>query len=519
MIAYIGVINQEEQEDVKRTRVRMETIRSPAFFTSVVGAFVILFVFLRNFNEWFYVKALGKKRHELPPGDMGWPLVGTTISFARSLMLRDPDSYISSFVSRYGRTGIYRTVMYGKPSIIVCTSDTCRRAFTDAENFKMSYPLAVQGLVGPKSFHNLSNAEHRHYRRLTASVISGSETLSGYMAHIEEVMISSLESWSEEGRAVEFATEMKKVGFNAVLPFVCGPFAVTFAERMMKLLDEVIDGIGLLNINLPGFKFHKALKARLELTEILREVLDATRSAKEQVKVGKIRSMMDVLLSSKKEDGQPVGEENILDLIHMYIFASYPSVTAVASMIMWHLHRNPDILDKAKDEQVRILERRDSAQNGLSFQEIKQMEYLAKVIDEVLRISQASHLFREATADVNLNGYLVPKGWKILVWVRAVHMDPKNYPNPEEFDPPRWEDGEKKGATFLPFGAGRRVCPGSDLAKLELCIFLHHFLLNYEVERINPDCPINYALLPVPADKFLVRFRKAKDVRRAGTEG
>lgn len=105
-------------------------------------------------------------------------------------------------------------------------------------------------------------------------------------------------------------------------------------------------------------------------------------------------------------------------------------------------------------------------------------------------------------------------------------MDPANYSEPEEFNPSRWDVREpscivsaiyvlrnlftliryvfnsafsntylglifhllifckqnyrKKGGAFIPFGAGSRSCPGSDLAKLEMSIFLHYFLLNYE---------------------------------------
>ncbi|KAK3015584.1 hypothetical protein RJ639_006614 [Escallonia herrerae] len=65
---------------------------------------------------------------------------------------------------------------------------------------------------------------------------------------------------------------------------------------------------------------------------------------------------------------------------------------------------------------------------------------LVPVIDETLRLITFSFVvFREAKADVNLSGYTIPKGWKILVWFRSIHLDPEIYHEPKEFNPSRWD--------------------------------------------------------------------------------
>lgn len=167
------------------------------------------------------------------------------------------------------------------------------------------------------------------------------------------------------------------------------------------------------------------------------------------------------------------------------------------------------------------------------------------------------------------SGYLIPKGWKILVWFRSVHLDPTIYSNPWEFDPSRWDvrfnhpllnsrmhnsvvisivklmqDFIPKVGSFMPFGLGSRLCPGNDLAKLEIAIFLHHFLLNfrwfssstwllisyyyvvklnvivivvnrvdeigiaYRLERLNPDSPVMYLPHTRPVDNCLAEIKR-----------
>ncbi|OEL27506.1 Cytochrome P450 88A1 [Dichanthelium oligosanthes] len=131
-------------------------------------------------------------------------------------------------------------------------------------------------------------------------------------------------------------------------------------------------------------------------------------------------------------------------------------------------------------------------QKGLNLMDFRKMEYLS------------------------LTGYLIPKGWKVQLWNRSVHMDPEVYPDPTKFNPSRWEGYTLRAGTFLPFGLGARLCPGNDLAKLEISVFLHHFLLGYlclcvarRLTRTNPNCQIRYLPHPRPVDNCVAKMTKA----------
>ena len=66
----------------------------------LLGGYVFVFGFLRRFNEWYYVRRLGKTQYPLPPGDMGWPYLGGLPTFLKAFKSDDPDSYIYSLVSK-----------------------------------------------------------------------------------------------------------------------------------------------------------------------------------------------------------------------------------------------------------------------------------------------------------------------------------------------------------------------------------------------------------------------------------
>lgn len=84
-----------------KERFEMEVNVLYLIFTCFVGGYAFVFGFLRKINEWLYVRKLGEKKYSLPPGDMGWPFLGTMLSFLRAFKFRDPDSFISGFVTRF----------------------------------------------------------------------------------------------------------------------------------------------------------------------------------------------------------------------------------------------------------------------------------------------------------------------------------------------------------------------------------------------------------------------------------
>ncbi|PNX54840.1 abscisic acid 8 -hydroxylase 2-like protein, partial [Trifolium pratense] len=101
------------------------------------------------------------------------------------------------------------------------------------------------------------------------------------------------------------------------------------------------------------------------------------------------------------------------------------------------------------------------------------------VIQETLRsASILSFTFREAVRDVELEGYTIPKGWKVLPLFRTIHHSPHFFPQPDKFDPSRFEVPPRPN-TYMPFGNGVHSCPGSELAKLEVLVLLHHLTLSY----------------------------------------
>lgn len=133
------------------------------------------------------------------------------------------------------------------------------------------------------------------------------------------------------------------------------------------------------------------------------------------------------------------------------------------------------------------------------------MPLTTRVIQETLRAASVlSFTFREAVQDVEFEGYLIPKGWKVLPLFRRIHHSSNFFPEPEKFEPSRFEVAPKP-YTFMPFGSGSHSCPGSELAKLEMLVLLHHLTTSFRWKVVGGEEGIQYGPFPVPKKGLPIR--------------
>lgn len=111
------------------------------------------------------------------------------------------------------------------------------------------------------------------------------------------------------------------------------------------------------------------------------------------------------------------------------------------------------------------------------------------IIDETLRMFPAAvRLDRVASEDFEFEGMKIEKGQMVVVPLWALHHDPELYPDPDQFDPERFNNENKKkrdNNTYLPFGNGPRNCLGMRFAILEIKLTLANVLSKFRFETCD----------------------------------
>ncbi|GAB2293765.1 hypothetical protein Dimus_027978 [Dionaea muscipula] len=372
---------------------------------------------------------------------------------------------------------------------------------TQAHLFKPTYPKSKETLIGPSALFFHQGDYHLRLRKLVQGSLSP-ETIRLLVPEIEDLAVSALDSWAAGGsRVINTFNEMKKFSFEVGILAVCGRLDARHREELKKNYFQVDKGYNSFPSNIPGSPFKKALLARRRLSEILREVI---RGRKERRLEN--NDLLGCLLNFKDEKGQELKDEQIADNVIGVLFAAQDTTASVMTWIVKYLHDNPKLLESVKAEQKAIWESNSGGSKPLTWTQTRNMPLTYKVVLETLRMASIiSFTFREAVTDVEYKGYLIPSGWKVLPLFRNIHQNPEFFPDPQKFDPSRFEVAPRPN-TFMPFGIGAHACPGNELAKLEMLIMIHHLVTKFRWEVVGSKSGIQYSPFPVPLQGLPARF-------------
>ncbi|RHN57124.1 putative cytochrome P450 [Medicago truncatula] len=145
------------------------------------------------------------------------------------------------------------------------------------------------------------------------------------------------------------------------------------------------------------------------------------------------------------------------------------------------------------------------------------MAFTQCVVNETLRMANIiGGIFRRAMTDINIKGYTIPKGWKVFASFRAVHLNPDHFKDARTFNPWRWQrksEATSPANVYTPFGGGPRLCPGYELARVVLSVFLHRIVTRYRYSTTTTFCLLSSFWSPAEEDK-LVFFPTTRTQKR-----
>ncbi|XP_057802945.1 premnaspirodiene oxygenase-like [Salvia miltiorrhiza] len=193
--------------------------------------------------------------------------------------------------------------------------------------------------------------------------------------------------------------------------------------------------------------------------------------------------LVDVLLRIK-ESGElefSIDYDNIKAvLLDLFAGGTETSSTTV-DWAMAELLKHPQVMVKAQAEIRRVVEEKSNI-NCIEEDDIQKMNYLRLVIMETLRLHPpASIIPRFSSEQCKISGYTIPAKINVLVNVWAIQRDPKYWTNPEIFLPERFGKEEiiARDCVYLPFGSGKRMCPGMSFGWASVALPLAQLLYNF----------------------------------------
>ncbi|KAJ8024252.1 Cytochrome P450 4V2 [Holothuria leucospilota] len=184
-------------------------------------------------------------------------------------------------------------------------------------------------------------------------------------------------------------------------------------------------------------------------------------------------AFLDLLIEVQKQN-KDFTDEGIQEEVDTFMFEGHDTVSTSIAFAMYFIGRHPAVQRKLQAELDMVFG--NDRERLVTNEDLQKLEYLSCVMKESQRMmATVPMIFRQLETDKNTCGTTIPKGTIFIIASHWLHRDPKQFPNPDTYDPDRFLPANSAGRhnfAFVPFSAGHRNCIGQRFAIMEQKVIL-----------------------------------------------
>ncbi|CAN0919168.1 3-epi-6-deoxocathasterone 23-monooxygenase CYP90C1 [Linum grandiflorum] len=419
----------------------------------------------------------------VPKGNLGWPLIGETLDFIACGYTSRPVSFMDTRKSLYGN--VFKSNILGTPIIVSTDPEVNKVVLQNHGNnsFIPAYPKSIREIFGKESILQTNGPMQKKVHGLIGGYLRSPQFKARIAKDIEDSVKFTLDTWKDMP-VVYVQDEIKKMTFKVLVKALISVGPGEDLEFVKSEFEQLIKGLICFPIKVPGTILYKSLKARERLLKFVRRKVDERKS--KTTTEGPLDAV-DVLLG---ENEQRLSLDFISGNVLEMMIPGEETVPTAMTLAVKFLSDYPLALAQLTEENLVLKRQKQELGEEYTWTDYVSLPFTQNVISETLRMANIINgVWRKALKNVEIKGHLIPKGWCVLASFTSVHMNEDNYQHPYEFNPWRWE---QKGASvnnicYTPFGGGQRLCPGLELSRLEISIFLHHLVTTYKWSAEKDD--------------------------------
>ncbi|XP_010508469.1 PREDICTED: cytochrome P450 705A5-like [Camelina sativa] len=436
----------------------------------------------------FFKKPSGSIRGcDLPPSLPSLPIIGHLHLLLSTL----PHKSLQKLSFKYGSLISLR--IFNIPVVLVSSASVAYEIFRTHDvniSFRGSPPIDDSLFVGSWSFIFSPYGDHwKFMKKLMVTKLLGSQALERSRVvradELHRFYVSLLDKAGKK-ETIDIVKETMRLSNNIICKMIVGRSCSEEngeAEKARSLASEsiaLVNKIVLGSMLRPPFKklltslFRKevmVLSSRFD--ELLERIL---REYEEKLDGHQGTELMDALLEAYQDENAEykITRNHIKSFVADLLFAGTDTTAQTTQWTMAEIINNPNILERLREEidtvvgKTRLIQERD----------LPKLPYLQAVVKEVLRLHPPGSFFARVPQEgCRIGEFYVPEETSLIVNVYAVMRDPDFWEDPNEFKPERFltssrsgkeDERREKALKYIPFGGGRRGCPGENLAYIIL---------------------------------------------------
>ncbi|KAK6939668.1 Cytochrome P450 [Dillenia turbinata] len=450
----------------------------------------------------FKLHAKHKSRKKLPPSPPSIPVIGHL-----HLLKRPIYGTLQSMSNKYGQVMLLKFGM--RRVLVVSSASSFEECFTTNDIIFSSRPWRLRAKQLNYDHTTIDTAPYgdlwRNLRRfMTLEIFSSSRLTTTSALRQEEVRLWAsgfLRHYQREGLTkIELKAKFTEISFNIITMMIVGRrFHGEYvrdteeAAHVRQFMEEIFEIYGEKDMgeNLPflywidcGGVKKRRQRFKEKLDNFLERWIDdciPTNTTSDSTE----RTVMGILLSLQKTQPEFYTNDIIKGIILLLVLGGTDTTSTTMGWAMSLLMNHPEVMKKARDE----IDNTVGQSRLLVEQDLPNLIYLKNIINETLRLYPPAPLLvpRYTSEDCVVSSFDVPRGTTLMVNAWAVQRDPKVWKNPNSFIPERFEAGGEIGCGLVPFGGGRRGCPGSVLGTRMIALALGTLIQLFEWEWVNDE--------------------------------
>ncbi|CAL5332493.1 unnamed protein product [Camellia sinensis] len=445
------------------------------------------------FSIFFILKLFSPQKPNLPPSPLSLPIIGHLHLLKTPLHL--------SLKTLSDRHGPLLSLRFGcRPTVVVSSPSTAEQFFTHHNDIAFanrpkslaSKHLGYNGTaIGFIPYGDL----WRNLRRVTTIQIFSSTSLHHSSAvRIEEIRFIAGKMFRASGgetQKVNLKSVFYELVMNVTMRMVAGKrWSPAAADGVFgqSLIMDICDYIPILRwVGFNGFE-KRLVNLQRKRDGFLQDLIDEVRQNKINNSSTKQRkTIIEALLSLQEIETEYYTDDIIKGIVLLMFTAGTHTSWLTMEWAVSLLLNHPEALQKARTE----IDNQVGPGQLLEDSDLSKLPYLHCIINETLRLFPVAPLLLPhfSSEDCVADGFNIPRGTTLLVNAWAIHRDPNSWDEPTRFKPERFEgvEGGREGFKFIPFGVGRRACPGAALAIRVIGLALGTLIQCFEWERVEPE--------------------------------
>ncbi|ONI21577.1 hypothetical protein PRUPE_2G073800 [Prunus persica] len=468
-------------------------LQLPSFFVFLASLFFLLMLFK------YWKKSQAKGLSKLPPGPKQLPIIGNVHQLIGAL----PHHAVTDLCNKHGP--VMKLQLGEIFAVIISSPEAAKEVLKTSEISFAQRPEVCAVEIMAEDHSGIVFAPYNEYwrqlRKISVMELLSANRVRSFRSIREEEVWNLVEFIAaSEGHTINLSDKIYTMSNDVVARAAFGN-KCKYKHEFILLLEETMLFVGGFNIAdlYPSLTFLRSMsgmkpalmKIQKKIDEILQDIVSEHKMKREASRkgFGKIgvdeEDLVDTFLNYEEADKHEFHlTTDQIKAVIMDIFSAGSETSATTmEWAMSELLKNPRVMEKAQLEVRQVFK----GKNKIEEEDVEKLHYLKLVMKETFRLHPPVPLIpREARERCEIGGYTIPAKAKILINAYAIGRDPKLWADPECFQPERFQGSsiDFKGNNFelLPFGAGRRMCPGISFAtskvELGLAQLLYHFNWN-----------------------------------------